>query len=119
MPMTLATFKRDIDSTILGRGRRYYNDGHVVGLDELTATSWQAEVAGTYPYTVTIHIADDDTLALGLHLSLYRRPRLQTRRRHALRHRSRPGPGRHPPTAQEAPDPRRQGPRRHRPAQPR
>ncbi len=63
MSMTLATYKRDIDSTILGRGRRYYNDGHVIGLDELTATSWQAEVAGTYPYTVTIHIDDDDTLA--------------------------------------------------------
>lgn len=63
MPITLATFRRNIDATILGRGQSYYDNGHVIGLDELDANRWQAEVAGTYPYTVTIHIAADDALS--------------------------------------------------------
>jgi hypothetical protein len=62
MPLTLPTFSRHIDPPILERGRRYYADGHVAGLEELTPNRWQAEVAGTYPYTVTITIAADGAL---------------------------------------------------------
>ena len=63
MSITLATFRRNIDATMLDRGQSYYDNGHVVGLDELDANRWQAEVAGTYPYTVTIYIADDGALS--------------------------------------------------------
>lgn len=63
MPTTLTSFPHDFDPTILDRGRRYYDDGRVLGLEEVDANHWQAEVDGTYPYTVTITIAANDALA--------------------------------------------------------
>ncbi len=62
MEITLANFKEMLDPTILQRGRRYYDGGHVVDLEERAADQWQATVAGTKPYQVVITIEPDGSL---------------------------------------------------------
>ena len=59
MEITLANFKQLIDPTILQRGRSYYDNDHVVDLEEIQAGYWQAIVEGTEAYRVFITIAPD------------------------------------------------------------
>lgn len=64
--MNLTTFEVSFNKTILKRGRDYYKQGLVESLDRLTDTRWQAEVDGTYTYTVTIDI-DSTGIILARH----------------------------------------------------
>lgn len=54
--MNINTFEVNFNKTILKRGRDYYIQGLIESLDQLTDTQWQAEVDGTYTYTVDIDI---------------------------------------------------------------
>jgi uncharacterized Zn finger protein len=54
MTVTLSNFKQEIDPEILSRGRRYFTNGHVIDLDEVTDGNWSAIVEGTESYQVII-----------------------------------------------------------------
>ena len=58
MQIPLENFEQYIDNTILQRGYRYFKNGHVRELEEITPGKYQAIVEGTEDYTVTIHIQD-------------------------------------------------------------
>lgn len=40
MTLTLNTFKKEINKTILKRGRDYFRDGHITELEEVEQGSW-------------------------------------------------------------------------------
>jgi uncharacterized Zn finger protein len=59
MPLSLENFKKEIASHILQRGRDYYDDGCVVGLEEIGDGHWMAEVEGTEIYIVEVEQSGD------------------------------------------------------------
>ncbi len=62
MALTLKTFKREINSTILKRGRNYFREDHIIELEEVEQGSWSAKVQGSDEYDVTITQGDLDQL---------------------------------------------------------
>ncbi|NOQ76101.1 MAG: hypothetical protein GQ574_29125 [Crocinitomix sp.] len=50
----LNTFEEEIDPTILKRGLSYYSSGHVIDFVEITNNEYQATVAGTEDYSVSL-----------------------------------------------------------------
>jgi uncharacterized Zn finger protein len=62
MALTLNTFKKEINSTILKRGRDYFGDDHIIELEEVEQGSWSAKVQGADEYDVTITQGDLDRL---------------------------------------------------------
>ena len=58
--MILKNFERHIPSEILERGKNYFNNKHVVFLNENKPGVWLAVVAGTEDYNVTVEIDNDD-----------------------------------------------------------
>ena len=54
MALTLKNFKRTIPSTILTRGRDYFQSGRVVDLSLDGDDRWEVEVQGSEPYHITI-----------------------------------------------------------------
>ena len=58
MQIPLENFEQHIDNTILQRGYRYFKNGHVRALEEITPGKFQAIVEGTEDYTVTLRIRD-------------------------------------------------------------
>lgn len=54
--MIIKNFETEITNTILKRGRDYFRHEHVVNIYERTDMNWQAEVEGTYNYTVAIEL---------------------------------------------------------------
>lgn len=54
MAFTLNTFKKEINKTILKRGREYFRDDHIIELEEVGQGSWSAKVLGSDEYDVNI-----------------------------------------------------------------
>jgi len=54
--MNLNDFERFIDSRILDRGRRYFEEGRVLSAEETAANAYTAEVDGTELYVVDIQL---------------------------------------------------------------
>jgi uncharacterized Zn finger protein len=52
--MHLSTFERQIDSTILKRGQRYFRAGQVESLEWLDRGEYEAEVSGSETYQVFV-----------------------------------------------------------------
>ena len=52
--MNINNFDQQFNQTILQRGHQYYMAGHVVDVERINESNWQAEVKGTYPYVVDI-----------------------------------------------------------------
>lgn len=50
----LNTFEEEIDPTILKRGLSYYSSGHVIDFVEITHNEYQATVAGSEDYSVSL-----------------------------------------------------------------
>jgi hypothetical protein len=65
MFFTLTNFNQVLESTILQRGRRYYDDGRVFDLEEVDTGRWQAGVEGTDIYQIVITIAPDGAIDWG------------------------------------------------------
>ena len=62
MALTLKNFKRTIPSTILTRGRDYFQSGRVVDLSLDGDDRWEVEVQGSEPYHITIAQQPDGSL---------------------------------------------------------
>lgn len=56
--MNIKNFESIISKTILKRGLNYFRQGQVVSLLEYTNLKFQAEVEGTYNYSVTVNMND-------------------------------------------------------------
>lgn len=52
--MNINNFDQHFNKIILQRGYQYYMAGHVVDVERINESNWQAEVKGTYPYVVDI-----------------------------------------------------------------
>jgi uncharacterized Zn finger protein len=63
MALTLKNFKQAIPSTILSRGRNYYNNGAVTDLSLEEEDTWAAEVQGTEAYDVRITLEQSGELS--------------------------------------------------------
>ncbi|MFQ5585072.1 MAG: SWIM zinc finger domain-containing protein [Calditrichia bacterium] len=61
--MTLQNFEKYIDTTILGRGCDYFENGNVDELEKIEAGYWIAQVYGTEIYTVSVKLADNQVIA--------------------------------------------------------
>lgn len=60
---TLAKFEKQINDTVLKRGKNYYEQGMVVELEETGDCFWQAEVEGTESYTVEITLGKNNAIS--------------------------------------------------------
>jgi hypothetical protein len=58
MAFTLNTFKKEINKTILKRGRDYFREDHITSLEEVGQGSWSAKVQGSDEYDVNITQGD-------------------------------------------------------------
>lgn len=56
--LTRQNYRQEIGQTILGRGRAYYEDGHITDLEEIEENHWSATVDGSFPYKVTVQETD-------------------------------------------------------------
>lgn len=56
--MNIKHFETGIPNVIIKRGRDYFRHGHVLNLFEKTEGNWQAEVDGTYIYSVNVELCD-------------------------------------------------------------
>jgi len=54
--MNLKDFQKHIDPTILERGRKYFNDNHVVDLEEVDDVFWCGYVMGSEQYVVEVMV---------------------------------------------------------------
>ena len=55
--MNLKTFHQELHSTILWRGKEYYNQGAVTSLEEKESGVWNATVKGSEPYSVEVEVS--------------------------------------------------------------
>ncbi|MDR2929017.1 MAG: hypothetical protein LBV41_12585 [Cytophagaceae bacterium] len=60
--LTLNNFEKQIDSTIVQRGRSYYNDGLVGELKETAENVWATEVYGSDDYSVEVSLANENEI---------------------------------------------------------
>jgi hypothetical protein len=58
--LTLKNFEKEIDSTILKKGKQYYSSGNVVSIEETSDNVWSAEVEGSETYGVEITMKEND-----------------------------------------------------------
>lgn len=58
--MNLSNFEKVLDGRIVQRGLRYFEQGHLQSLEQISETNWQAEVIGTDEYIVDIVIDEAD-----------------------------------------------------------
>jgi hypothetical protein len=61
--LTLQNFDKQINSTILQRGRQYYLNGNVTGMEETGNCTWSAEVEGTETYEIEITLKGKDEIS--------------------------------------------------------
>jgi uncharacterized Zn finger protein len=54
MSISLKNFKKNIDPTILARGREYYKNRQVIDLEEVGDGAWSAQVQGSEDYSVDV-----------------------------------------------------------------
>src|SRR5438270_10802195 len=57
--LTLSNFEKQINETVLKRGKNYYEQGMVVELEESADNLWQAEVEGSENYSVEITLLNN------------------------------------------------------------
>src|SRR5947207_9565876 len=57
--LTLSNFEKQINDTVLKRGKNYYEQGMVVELEESADNLWQAEITGSDTYAVEIAILNN------------------------------------------------------------
>ncbi|WP_164891070.1 SWIM zinc finger family protein [Botryobacter ruber] len=55
--LTLNNFEKQVDTTILQRGKQYFNHGNVVWLEEEEEGLWLADVEGTETYQVEVTLS--------------------------------------------------------------
>ncbi|OMP75000.1 SWIM zinc finger domain-containing protein [[Flexibacter] sp. ATCC 35208] len=60
--LTLKNFELQVSSTIIQRGRQYFEDGAVIDLEETDNNYWQAEVAGTSTYSIEIKLGNKNKI---------------------------------------------------------
>ena len=56
--MTINNFEQNIDTRILERGLQYYQEGNILTIEQIEENLWEATVAGTEDYEVTIEVFD-------------------------------------------------------------
>ena len=61
--LTLNNFERQLDSTIVSRGRTYYDDRNVTELSHPSESVWRATVYGTDEYDVIIQLQDEKIIS--------------------------------------------------------
>lgn len=54
--MKLNTFEQQFEAQIVKRGQRYFKEGNVINLEQISETNWQADVMGSDDYIVDIVI---------------------------------------------------------------
>ena len=57
--LTLSNFEKQINDTVLKRGKSYYEQGMVVELEEAADNLWQAEVEGSDTYSIEITLLNN------------------------------------------------------------
>lgn len=57
--MELSQFEKSVSKVFLTRGRKYYKEGHVEELVQLSPTAWRAEVVGVAEYFVFVELRGD------------------------------------------------------------
>lgn len=62
MSITLNNFKKELESTILQRGRNYFKQSAITDLDEIDDGKWRAQVDGTEVYEIEINQRSDGGL---------------------------------------------------------
>lgn len=60
--MTLQNFEKQIDSTIIKRGKEYFKKGNIEFLEETKKGNWLANVSGTDDYNIKIEIESKNTI---------------------------------------------------------
>jgi hypothetical protein len=60
MQIPLSHFEQYINETILDRGLKYFKNGHVTSVEELSPGEFEAEVEGTEEYEVRLKIQNDN-----------------------------------------------------------
>lgn len=58
--MQIHDFENYISTTIVSRGRKYFRDGHVYTLEQLSPTAWRAEVDGSDDYFVFVELVEKE-----------------------------------------------------------
>lgn len=61
-PQEIQEFESQIDAVILQRGRNYYENGNIIEVTELTTDTFEAVVAGSYNYKVTVELVGDEII---------------------------------------------------------
>ncbi len=61
--LTLQNFEKQLDQTILQRGKQYYQQKAVGTLEESEKDTWMAEVEGSETYTVEVTLKDNNEIS--------------------------------------------------------
>lgn len=54
--MNLNKFEQQFEAQIIKRGQRYFEEGNVINLEQISTTNWQADVVGSDDYIVDVVI---------------------------------------------------------------
>ncbi|MFK7773777.1 MAG: SWIM zinc finger domain-containing protein [Saprospiraceae bacterium] len=57
--MTINNFEENIDTRLLERGLQYYQEGNILTIEQIDQGLWEAIVAGSENYHVTIELKDE------------------------------------------------------------
>jgi len=60
--MKLSNFEKHISSTILQRGKEYYDSNAIIDLEETSPEHWKAEIKGTDIYTVFVKLQGENII---------------------------------------------------------
>lgn len=60
--LTLENFEEQVNEPILQRGKKYYQNGAIIGVEETEKNCWQAEVAGSDTYSVELKLTKKSTI---------------------------------------------------------
>lgn len=60
--LTLNNFDKQISSSVLNRGKQYYQDGAVIEIEEINDGFWNAEVEGSEFYDVKVQLNESDAI---------------------------------------------------------
>jgi SWIM zinc finger len=60
--ITLKNFEKHVGADIFKKGKKYFENGHVSNIEEVSDGNWNAEVEGTDKYEVEIEIINDNTV---------------------------------------------------------
>ncbi|MDD2297001.1 MAG: SWIM zinc finger family protein, partial [Sphaerochaetaceae bacterium] len=60
--MNLNSFEASFPLIILARGRAYFENGNVIDLEKVSSYQYEAEVAGSYTYDVTVKLDNNQNI---------------------------------------------------------